>query len=216
MAVTAQEPITECKALLNDPQGNIYPDEKLIPLMQKAYRELQTKMMLNGLPVLKEASIPVAVAVGTTRLGDGAGLPDDFVYPIELGERTQGSTNNYGKMRETEWEADEKPHPSLVYWTWREEEIKFLGATTAREVRIRYMKGLTRIIATTSPILVNNSQTWLAARTAAIAAMLLGGNPTRAQALDGDASVAMEDLLRLLVKRQQGLPIRRLVNRYRR
>ena len=218
MAVTAADALTECKFLLNDPSGNIYPDDRLIPLMQKAYRELQTKMLLNGISVVKEFTVlaPIPVEIGNTALGDGSGLPTDLVYPIALSERPLGSTQLFADMKEEAWEIDAKPGISLVYWSWREEEIKFLGATTDREIRIKYMKGLSRITSAASPISVNNATTWLAARTAAIAAFVLGSNPSRAEGLNGDAAQALEDLLRYLVKRTQGLPVRRGVNRYRR
>lgn len=216
MAITAATPLAEAKVLLNDPSGNIYPDDKVLPLLQKAYAELQTKMMLNGLPVLKEQSTALTVVAGTLNLADGAGLPSDLVYPIELAERAQSSGAIYQQMDETDWEVDTPQSESLLYWNWREEEIKFLGATTNREVRIRYMKGLTRITATTTPIAVNNATTFLAARCAAIAAFVLGSNPTRADGLNGDAQSALTDLIAILVKRGQGLGIRRRVNRYRR
>ncbi len=219
MAVTAAEALAECKVLLNDPSGNIYPDDRLLPLMQKAYRELQTKLLLNGLAVAKEYTLgtPIPVPIGTTQLGDGTGLPTDIVYPIEMWERAQGQTGSlFVEMTERAWEPEAKPGGSLIYWAWREEEIKFLGATTAREVRLKYMQGLTKITAATSVIEVNNATSWLAARTAAIAAFVLGSNPTRAEGLNGDAGQALEDLLRYLVKRQQGLPVRRRVNAYRR
>jgi len=216
MAITAQEPLTEVKALLNDPDGNIYPDARVIPFMQKAYRELQTKMMLNGLPVLKESSVDIPVAAGTLLLGDGSGLPTDFIYPIELHERVSGSTDRYEEMKELAWEGDYIPSDRLLYWNWREEEVKFAGATTPREVRIRYMKGLARITGVGSNIAVNNAVSFLATRTASLAARFLGSNPTRADALDGDAGMALSDLLGILVKRDQGLGIRRRVNRYRR
>lgn len=216
MAITASTVLTEAKGLLNDPSGYIYSDDKLIPLLQKAYGELQTKMMLNGLPVLKETSVAIDVVAGTVVLGDGSGLPTDFIYPIELGERADGSTELFEDMEETDWEVTEQATDRLRFWNWREEEIKFLGATTAREVRIRYMKGLTRITAVSTPIAVNNATTFLAARCAAVAAFVIGSNPTRAEALQGDAGSALSDLLGILVKRQQGLPVRRRVNRYRR
>jgi len=216
MAFTAAEPLTEAKLLLNDPSGNIFPDEKLIPLMQKSYRELQTKMMLNGLPVLKEASIAIPVSQGTTFLGDGSGLPTDFIYPIELHERPSGSGDLFTPMDERAWEPDTKPAEALQVWVYREEQVKFLGATTNREVRIRYMKGLTRIVDGTSPIGIIQSVGFLASRTAAIAALLLGANPSRAQALDVDAQVNLADVLGILVKQQQGMGIRRRVNIYRR
>jgi hypothetical protein len=216
MAYTAQEPLTECKVLLNDPSGTIYPDDKVLPLMQKAYRELQTRMMLHSLPVLKESVAAVPVAAGVTQLSDGAGLPDNLVYPTELAERASGTSALYSPMTETFWEKEAKPGTSLNFWSWREEEVKFLGATTPREVKIRFMRGFPRITAVGSPILVNNAVTFLAARTAALAALTLGANPQRAGALGADAAGALDELIGILAKRQQGIGVRRGVNRYRR
>jgi hypothetical protein len=119
-------------------------------------------------------------------------------------------------MTETDWEPTAIPTNRLNYWNWREEEIKFLGATVNREVRIRYMKGLTRITATTTPVTILNSTTFLGARCATIAAFVIGNNPARATALSDDAGSALSDLLAILVKRGQGLPVRRRVNRFRR
>lgn len=216
MPTLASESLIEAQALLHDSSGVLYTNAKLIPLMQKAYRELQLKMQLNGLPVMKEKSTVITVSAGTTRLGDGAGLPADFVLPIDLEERAPGSTELWSPMTELAWEPNLSPGPSLVYWNFREEEVKFLGATADREVRMTYQKGLTRITSDQTPIAILNSTTYLASRTAAIAAYVLGENPTRSEALNGDAGQAMHELIALLVKRQQGLPVRRRVNRYRR
>lgn len=216
MPITASQVLSTAKSLLNDPNGNIYPDDKVIPLVQKAYGELQIKMMLNGLPVLKEQSAVVQVNIGTVVLGDGSGLPSDFIYPIELSEKARNSSLQYEKMEELEWEPDQLATTKLLYWNWREEELKFLGATTDRDVRIRYMKGLTRVTATSTPISINNAETFLSARTAELAAFHLGSNPTRAAALAPDAKEALDNLIALLTRRQQGLPVRRRVNRYRR
>lgn len=216
MAYTASEPLAEAKVLLNDPEGHIYPDDKLIPIMQKAYRELQLKMQLNGLAVLKEISTTIQVPVNTLALVDGALLPADLIYPIALEERTPGSSEDWTEMDEVEWEPSIDQTNTLRFWNFREEEIKLVGATAAREIRIKYQKGLTRITGTTTPISIIGAVTFLASRTAAIAAMVLGENPQRAEAINGDAGGALFDLIALLVKKNQAFPARRRVNRYRR
>lgn len=216
MAYTAQDPLTEAKVLLNDPSGHVYADDKLLPLMQKAYRELQLKMQLNGLATMKEISANLTVTAGTTSLGDGSGLPSDFVLPIDLEERASGSSLKFESMEETTWEPNITPGVSLRFWNFREEQVKFPAALGNREVRMKYQKGLTRITATTTPIQIIGAETFLASRTAAIAAMVLGENPSRAEAINGDAAGALFDLIALLVKQNQALPIRRRVNRYRR
>jgi hypothetical protein len=216
MAYTAQDPLTEAKILLNDPSGHVYADDKLLPLMQKAYRELQLKMQLNGLAVMKEKSSVITVTAGTVFLGDAAGLPSDFVLPIDLQERASGSSEDWTPMEETDWEPDIDQTATLRFWNFREEQVKFVGATANREVLMKYQKGLTRITAVTTPIQVIGAETFLASRTAAIAAIVLGENPSRAEAINGDAGGALHDLISLLVKQNQGFPIRRRVNRYRR
>jgi len=216
MAYTAQDPVTEAKALLNDPNGHIYPDDRVLPLLQKAYRELQQKFMLNGVVVLKEVSADIPVTAGTVLLGDGSGLPSDFVSPIELEERSLNSSELFQSMKQLDWEPNAHQGPSLHVWNFREEEIKFLGATSDREIRLKYYKGLTRITSLSTPIPVIGAVTFLAARTAAIAAYVIGENGPRSEALNGDAGMALHELLAMHVKQRQSLPIRRRVNRYRR
>lgn len=213
MAVPASEPIAEAQVLLNDPNGISYTTAKLLPLLNKAYRELQTKLQKAGQPTAKEVTDTITVLAGTTELIDGGQLPADLLYPINLYELIN---NNWVKMDETSWEPMIEQTTRLNVWNWREDSIKLLGATVDVSLRIRYMKGLPSLAGPTSPILILNSTTFLAARTAAIAALVIGENPTRASALDTDASDAWDDLKMTQVKQRQSRPVRRRTNRYRR
>lgn len=215
MATTAATPLATAQSLLHDPDGVSYTNAKLIPLMQKAYRELQMKMRKAGLSPTKEVSASITVTAGTVRLADGAGLPLDFLQPITLFER--GSTSEaWSQMDEAEFEENVDPGTTLGIWAWREEEIKFVGATGDRLVKIRYIKGLTAITGTSTALQVNNCEDFLASRTASIAALVIGENTSRAGALDIDATGQWTDLKDTLVKAQQSLPVRRITNRYRR
>jgi hypothetical protein len=83
---------------------------------------------------------------------------------------------------------------------------------------IRYVKSLPALADVTSPVLINDSQTWLAQRTAAIASLLLGHNPSRAEALITDLygfNGPWEDLKATKVKRLQNIPVRRRRTRWR-
>lgn len=219
MALVAGTVITEIKGLLNDPSGSIYPDTALIPLLNKSYRELQVKLAALGISVTKEVIGTTFLLAGVRSLVDGGGLPTDLIYPIELGERASGSTTEeYQHMVETEWEPSSKPSVNLNVWTWREEALWFVGATTDRQLLIRYVKSLTPIMDITTPILINDSQTWLAQRSAAMAALLLGHNPARAEALITDLygfNGPWEDLKATKVKRLQNIPVRRRRTRWR-
>lgn len=215
MATTAATPLATAQSLLNDPSGLSYTNAKLIPLMQKAYRELQMKMRKSNLSPAKEVSASITVSAGTVRLADGAGLPLDFLLPVTLYER--GSTSeHWAEMTKADWEENRDQTNVLSVWAWREEEIKFVGATDDRLVLLRYIKGLTAITGTSTALQVNGCEDWLASRCAAIAALVIGENPTRATSLNEDAGMQWDDLKGVLVKDKQAIPVRRRVNRYRR
>jgi len=216
VAVLASQILTGVKPLLNDPQGLVYNDTALLPLLSKAYRELQIRLARAGMGSVKEVSERVPVTAGTTFLGDGAGLPVGLMYPVELKEGAAGAPlEHFTTMTETTWEQIQQPGTELRVWSWREEQIKFVGARNDRDVYIRYMTGLTLIDSVNTPIKILNSELFLESRTASIAAGVLGENYTRAQALNADAENWYDVLVGTLTKRGQRAPVRRQRTRYR-
>lgn len=216
MAVVAGSVMVVAKtALLNDPNGAIYPDTPMYPCMNKAYKELQTKLTRMGIPTTKEVDDLITVPAGTKELKDGFLLPPNMVLPVWLGERAVGATADYVDMVERQWEPTQKQSTNLLYWTWREDEIKLIGATTDRDVMIRYKKSLGSIVDAESPILIINCEVWLAQRTAAIAAATIGSNPTRAKMLNDDLVTIWDDFCGTLVHKNQSHPVRRRRTRYR-
>lgn len=216
MAILASQILTGVKPLLNDPQGIIYNDTALLPMLSKAYRELQIRLSRAGMGVTKEVAERVPVSAGTTFLGDGAGLPSSLLYPVELQEGASGDKlENFFPMKETTWEISTNQTSELRYWNWREEQIKFVGCTVDRDVYIRYVKGLTALTSPGAPIEILNSELFLESRTASIAAALLGENYDRAQSLNVDAENWYDVLIGTLTKRGQRMPVRRMRTRYR-
>lgn len=218
MALLASTVLVETKGLLNDLGGAIYADTAMWPLMNKAYRELQNKLTAYGIGTTKEVnSNPITITAGTTSMVDGGTLPADLILPKEVKERRAGSTDLYVDLTDADFEPLNLPAKTyLGWWSWREDEIKFPAATEDREILIRYVKGFAPIVQANSPVLIINSQQWLAQRTAAIAAMFIGGNPTRANALSADLKELWDDLIQTAVKKKQTTPVRRRRTRYRR
>jgi hypothetical protein len=107
------------------------------------------------------------------------------------------------------------PSDKLRYWAWREEELKFPICTTDREVIIHFVQTIGSVTGVSSPILILNSQQWLAQRLASVASLVLGSNPSRAKALDEDLVGIWDDLRSTLVRRKQSIPVRRRRTRYR-
>jgi len=188
----------------------------MLTLMNKVYRELQTKVSSNGISTTKEISTTILVPKFTNRLGDGSGLPASLLYPISMQERRSASTDDFVDMDEMDFEPSfNPPLDYLKCWAWREDELKFSPCSADREVLIRFVQTLGNIIDVNSPILILNSQQWMAQRLAAIAAMHLGSNPNRAAALDADLVPIWDDLRINLVRRMQSIPVRRRRTRYR-
>lgn len=216
MPTLASDILIEARSLLNDPTGAIYTTTPMIPILNKVYKELQTKMSALGISTTKEVSAVVPVVANTVRLGDGAGLPASLVYPISVQERPLGTTGRFIDMTEFNFEPIVNPaRTRLEYWCWREEEIKFPGSSTDREVLIRFVQTIGTITATTSPVLILNSQQWISQRVAAVAALVLGSNPSRAEELNKDLVQIWDDLRATLIRRKQNIPVRRRRTRYR-
>jgi hypothetical protein len=187
----------------------------MVSMGNKAYMELQTKVSALGIGTTKEVSAPIPVDAGVTSLRAGAGLPADLLYPKFLQERGRDSTDNWIDMKETDWEPNNKPKDRLECWSWREDELKFPECAIDRDILLRYAKTLGDITGLNSPILIINSQQWLACRLASLASRFLGSNPGRADALSGELMGIWDDFRITLVKRRQSIPVRRKRTRYR-
>jgi hypothetical protein len=216
MATLASDVLIEARGLLNDPSGAIYVTAPMLTLMNKVYRELQTKVSSYGVSTTKEISALISVPSGMDRLADGAGLPPSLLYPISMQERTLASSDPFVDMDEMDFEPKiNPPLTRLQYWAWREDEIKFAPCSTDREVFLKFVQTLGSITSLNSPILIINSQQWMAQRLASVAAMFLGSNPNRSSALDADLVPIWDDLRITLVRRKQSIPVRRRRTRYR-
>jgi hypothetical protein len=206
MADTVAAVTTEVQALLNDTGAILYSAERILPFVNKAYRECQDALNLHGLSNLKEESAAMTVLAGAIIV---TSPPSDMLRPTEIAERTVGSTSPYTLMDERSWPPEEIQSERLNYWVWREEAIKFLGATTDRSIRIRYLKQLSALTGDSSILLITNSVTFLAARAAGLVARYVGENNSRADDLDQDAQDRLEALIRLNVRMNQATPTRR-------
>jgi len=199
----------EAQALLNDVAKQYFTDAVLLPSLQKAHRELQVLLWENGLPVIKEVTSVIDIAANATSLGGS--LPSNILEPKALQERPDGSTSedDWTDVSETDNLPRIEPTTRIQYWAWREETIEFIAPTTDREVKLRYLKGLTVPTSASNPIGLIFGELYLGPRTAAIAVQNVG-NPTRADELNVDAAFWIPKILAANVKRGQAVPTRRI------
>ena len=114
---TVQDVIDEASALLGDRDQTRWDFEFLLPLLQKAHRELQVDLNLSGLPVLKKTSAIIVVPALTLTLG--VLLPIDLIEPVSLAERQTGTTDLFDDMIQTTWEPEDVQLSLIHIWRCR-------------------------------------------------------------------------------------------------
>lgn len=207
MTILASDICTLARTYLNDTSIQLFDNATLLPYLQTANNELSDKLITNGLSNQKVVnSVQIIIAVGTKILSP---LPDDLIVPIKLWERTNPSTDDFWPMIKKEWEPNIQPGNTLTYWTWRNQEILFVGALTSREIKLAYIRTLSSFTADGSPSEVTGATNYLAYRTASLAAKWIGENPDLALELSTEAMSYLNDLLMIGVRINQGNPARR-------
>lgn|SRR5678816_3142498 len=193
------------RVLLNDVGMQVYTNNVLLPFIQLAYGEAEKHLSVNGIGSTKELSQMVLVTPGMTAIT--VNDINDMVLPIHVSERGPGETS-YVPLTMGKWEGNE-PGSVIGRWIWRENEIKFAGVTTDRQVLVKYIKGYPQLVNDQSPILINSSLEFLAYRTASLASRYVGGNTSRADALDIDGGRLLPVMIATEIKNTQSLPVRR-------
>jgi len=204
--------LDEARVLLNDQGAKLYRNSVILPILRKAYRELQQNLADNGVSVSREQSANISVAALATSIAFGGtpALPTTLLYPISLQEKLSSEADKaFIPMTERTWLESQDMEERLRFWSWRDDTIQLIGSTVATVVRIRFWGSLTAIVDDTTNVPILDSETFLAARTAAIAAFVIGGSSEKADPLQSDADVALDLLLSRAVKNRQNQPTRR-------
>lgn len=211
MPLLASEVMDEAASVyLNDAAKARWPYTVLLPYLKSAVGELQSELESNDLPPLHEIATIITVNIGEVALA----LPTDFVFPIYLEERAVGETR-WQPMDELSWEPDADLTDKLRVYVFREGIIQLLGATTARQVRLRYLRSLNQIVSENSVIEVSNAKGFLAARTAGLASQFGGSATVRGENANGRAEYFKRLIISSITKRLQDRPVRRRRYRWR-
>lgn len=203
----------QARFFLNDTDAAVYTDTVLLPALKAAYEDLQLEVEDNNIPISNITSEPITITAGVTNIGGpgGPALPTDLVEIVEIYERLAGTTNDYIMMRRRNFlPKTEFQTTYLEVYTWQDQMIKFIGATGDIQVKIDYVGStLGSIVDKNSQIRLYNCAAYLWYRTAAMAAMYIGENKTRADELNAEALRAIETMESIEIKNQQSNPVRR-------
>ena len=210
--VTTGDIMDSVAALLNDSAKTLFTYTAQLPYLNIAIAELREALETHNIAVTNEVIDGIKVAAGDVRLQDSQ-IPSNLVEIQKISERTWQSSESFTEMRRTIFLPSYVVQMQfLVYWSWQDQIVKFIGATTDRELRIEYTAA--RIPKATHTdgsdvIQVINAQSFLQYRTASLCSQFIGENPTRAQALDSDAQMAYDRFMIANIKGGQSTPVRR-------
>lgn len=210
--VTTGDIMDSVAALLNDSAKTLFTYTAQLPYLNIAIAELREALETHNVAVTNEVATGIKVAAGALRLQDSQ-IPSDLIEIQQISERDWGVDEDFIEMKRVIFLPDYVVQLQfLVYWAWENQIIKFVGATTDRELKIKYVAS--RIpkatqVAGTDVIRIINAQSFLQYRTAALCANFIGENPSRAQALDADAQMAYDRFMIANIKGGQATPVRR-------
>jgi hypothetical protein len=177
--------LDEAAALLNDQGKATFTYTNMLPLLSKANDELETALTKNGLSVNRQLSSTATIAIGTVLFP----LPADLLTPLVMSERNLGSSDLFSDMDEVRDQPEEAVGSDLKYWSYSNMLLKLgpannVGANSAREVKLIYQRLLTPLTSQNAVVDVSKAKSYLAERTAGLAARFIGENEGRADTLD--------------------------------
>jgi len=214
---TVSDVMASVRGYLNDVDAVVWTDAHLLPLIQEAHRELQLELSLNDIAVVRVQITNAPTTSGlmfpayATSLTAAGLMPNDLVEPIEVNERDWGDTTpeDYLEMQRLPWLPNYSQCNFLYFWAWEQEDIKFLGATVARDLQIRYRSSLSTPLNNNSTMGFLRAQLYVGPRAAALACQntkdFKSFNNFNTQAMTN-----LDKLIRTNVKNDQGTGVRRI------
>ena len=216
--------VTTVAGLMNDFSQSQYTNAVCLPFLNLALSELQEIFELNSLPVTNEESAiitipfvaspaPLIVKVG---FDTSPSLPSDLIEIQELWESPSG-INQWTHVDKKDFLPkfllDSTQISQFLVWAWEQGRINLIAANQSNDLRLDYTANMFNLPILIGQINTNlpftNTGTYLDYKTAALCAMFIAENESRATALDGLANTALNRAIGIPVKGMQSIVTRR-------
>ncbi len=212
------EIITTVAGLMNDFSQSNYTNSACLPFLNLALDELQEIYELNDIPVTNDTSAAITIKAGVDRLGFDTvpALPSNLIEIKEIWESPFG-LNKWTEMTKREfiphYVEDGTAISQFLIWCLKEGRVHLVAANQDNDLKIDYTASLFNTPILIKDINVNlpftNVKTYLEYKTAALCAMFIAENETRAMALDSLTGTALNRALGIPVKGMQSVVTRR-------
>lgn len=210
--------ITTVAGLMNDFTQSLYTNTACLPFFNLSLDELQELFELNDIPVTHNTSASITIPAGVSRLGHDTvpAFPSDLIEISQLWESDRGR-ENWVPMTKKEFLPNFLRDGTLIsqflIWDLEHGRVKLIPANTPIDLKIDYIGSLFNTPILIRDINVNlpftNIKTYLEYKTAALCAMFIAENESRAVALDSLAGTALSRALGIPIKGMQSVITRR-------
>lgn len=212
------EIITAVAALMNDAQQTVYTNAACLPYLNLSLDELQELFEQNDIPITNETSTSILIKSGIDRLGHDTNpaLPSDLIEIKQLWESPAGLEQWTPVVKK-----DTIPHylqntttiSQFLIWVLEKGRIRLIPANADNDLKIDYISSMFNTPILIANIDVNlpftNIKTYLEYKTAALCAMFIAENESRAVALDSLTSTALNRAMGIPIKGMQTIITRR-------
>lgn len=215
------KPSTIIKAvsvLMNDSEQANYNNVTVLPYLNLALNELQEIYELNDIPVTTETSTAIKIKSGVKSIGFDTtpALPSDFIEIKELWESPSG-LNQWTRMDPKDsiphYLEDNSTISMFLIYSWQHGRITLIPANADIDLKIDYIGSIFNTPIEIKDINVNlpftNVETYLDYKTAALCAMFIAENESRALSLDALTGTALSRALGIPIKGMQSINTRR-------
>jgi len=199
MATTLSDVLTLARTYLNDDNANQFSDPVLIPKSKIAHQEMQTKLWVNGSPIVRgqsaEITIPSSGSITDVTNLNPTGFPSDMLLPSGIYESAIGGASWVPVTEQIYFPIGYTAGARIGLWSFQQEHLLLAPCTASNIIVIQYRKSIPIPNIATDPIGVLFGDLYLAARTASIAAASVGNEAVA----DKMQAMAKENFANLLV-----------------
>lgn len=208
---TYRNVVDNVRALLIDPDGTLFKDDAILGFINLAERKTFCRLAMSDYELtntfvdLNFNSANITALDWTTT----PALPDDLIVPQKMWEGDLGATDENLQVMNYDERLDWRSQDiRLLEWTWQGGQLRMIGSTTTRRVRIEYARYPAKVSNLASSLTLPASADALTFGVAYYAAMSRG-SLEQAAAVKQDWIDAILDLVNVSVKAHQEVGSRR-------
>jgi len=159
---------------VNQPGSRQFTDPEIKEFINQALATIQMGLQSHGVRDIRaEATITLTALATSLTTATTPALPTGFASPIRLWEKNGDLWQDMYQVK------DHLPQNAiqgerLIWWEWRDQGIRFVGATKNVDIKIHYRMNVTDVAYPTDTISLSNLTAVVVNKASALAATIAG------------------------------------------